>query len=163
MPPKAGLPDDGREDGDELVGFLPKTFQALREGAASSDSRGGLFAGDGELGGIPEQFLQSELRGVIKRLPGDMAQTIGIEQREIGSLLLKPYLFKHSGLGVLKQAVNTPQDKHGHDDFSVFAPNKDIPQAIVSNGSDERDDLVVGEMIQATRSFHRERSLMTEL
>ena len=62
-------------------------------------------------------------------------------QRQFGLLLLKTDLLQHCGLRVLQQAVNAPQNEHGQNDISIFPAHKDIPQAVVSNGPDEGDNL----------------------
>ncbi len=102
-----------------------------------------------QLRGIAEQGLESEARGNVEDLPGGMPEAIGIEHRQFGVLLLEADFREHRVLGLLQQAINTPENEHRQDDIPVFSPHEHVPQAVVRNGPDKGDDFVMGGVVHA--------------
>ena len=101
-----------------------------------------------ELGGVAEELLEGELGGVAEDLAGGVAEAVGVENGHARFVLLELHLGEDGVLGVLKQAVDAPEDEHGEDDVAVFAADEDIAQAVVGDRPDEGDDFVVGGVIQ---------------
>jgi hypothetical protein len=58
-------------------------------------------------------------------------------------LALEADFFKHRVLGRLQQSVEPAQDDHRQDDVAVLAADVDIAKAVVGDGPDEGDELVV--------------------
>ncbi len=96
-----------------------------------------------ELGGITEQAFQGEFRGVVKDLAGSFVQSIRVEDGHLRLGFLELHLGEHGVLGFLQQAIDPPENKHGQDDIPVFSTDKNIAQAVVRDGPDERNDFVV--------------------
>ena len=110
-----------------------------------------------ELGGIAEEALECEFGRVVEDLAGGFAETVRIEESHVRLVLLEIHLGEHRVLGVLEQAVDSPEDEHGQDDVSVFSPDEDVAQAVVGDRPDEGDDLVVGRMIHGGTTERRGR------
>ncbi len=92
------------------------------------------------LAGAGLEVTQRELRGVVERLPGGLAQrrVLMDDLRRVERGLH----VEHGLLGRLEHRVEPAQDGHRQDDVAVLAADVEIPQHVVGDAPDEVRDPV---------------------
>lgn len=89
------------------------------------------------------QLGQGEIRRIVEDVAGCLLQAARIEDGEPHIFPLEAYFF-HDGLFALfEQTIEPPQHKHRQNHIPVFAPDVYIPQTVVGNRPDERDEFIV--------------------
>lgn len=91
------------------------------------------------------QIAQGELGGVVKSLPGGVAQRgplLGDLRRVEHRLRVHHLLF-----GGLEHRVHPPDDAHRQDHIRVLAALEQVAEDVVGDAPDEGDDRVVGGLI----------------
>jgi len=94
------------------------------------------------LGGPRLQVAERELRRVVERLTGGLAERgvlVGDSRPVHRGLHVE-----HGLLGRLQHGVEPAQDGHRQDDVAVLAPHVEVAEDVVGDAPDEVDDGVVG-------------------
>ena len=95
------------------------------------------------LAGAVSQIAQRELRGVVERLAGRLAERLrpGWRCSALSSDVLH---VEHGLLGRLEHRVEAAQDRHRQDDVAVLAAHVQVAQDVVGDAPDEiRDPRIV--------------------
>jgi len=103
------------------------------------------------------EVAQGELRGVVERLAGGIAQG-GALLGDAGAVehLLR---VEHMRLGRLEDRVHAPDDAHGQDHVGVLAALEEVAQHVVGDAPDEGDDFVVRCLIHVLAIYESQMPL----
>jgi len=99
------------------------------------------------LAGAVAQVAQGEGRGVVKSLPGGLAQRALLvdDAGDVEQL----FRCEHRGLRVLEHGVEPAQHRHRQDHVAVFAAHVEVAQHIVGDAPDETHDSAINGGIHA--------------
>ncbi len=91
------------------------------------------------------EVAQRELRGVVERLAGGIAERGAL----FGDARLVEHLLgvEHRLLGRLQHGIHAPDDAHGQDHIGILAALEQVAEHVVGDAPDEGDDLVVGGLV----------------
>jgi len=122
----------------ELVSKVEFLDDLLHVGAEAVQVIGEVGA---QLFGVVQQAAEGEFGGIVKRLPGDVAE--GLFLMGDPGLVEQLLLLQHLLLARLQETIQSPDDGHRQDHVPVFPPHIDIPEHIIGDTPDEIDDSVV--------------------
>ena len=93
------------------------------------------------------ELLQRPFARVVKYVAGRSHERGIIELGGLHLRLLEANLLQHGFLCRFKEGVEPPEDDHRQDDVSILPADVNIPQAVIGDRPDERNELVVSSVI----------------